>query len=215
MDLKSLIKECRTLSKDTVKKYFWQDEEWAAWLSDAEKEASIRARLIRDSEEISIAAGDSVVDVPKGLFDIQYAELRAADGTAYVLPPSSHAELDGLRPGWRSKSSRPEEYIHNDKTLTLGYVADADYTLFIEFFREPKSPMVSESDSPEINEAHHIHLVEWALHKAYSKPDADTMNPGKSALSEEKFNSYFGRRPNADLRRRQNASRPHRNRTHL
>lgn len=215
MDLKSLIKECRILSKDTVKKYFWQDEEWAVWLSDAEKEASIRARLIRDSEEISIAAGDSVVDVPKGLFDIQYAELRAADGTAYPIAPSSYLELDVLHPGWRSNLARPEKYIHDDKTLRLGDVADADYVLYLEFFREPKAPLVDGSDSPEINGTHHIHLVDWALFKAYSKPDAETMNPGKAASSEDKFIRYFGHSPNADLRRRQNASRPHRNRTHL
>lgn len=215
MNLGEMITRFRIQAGDTVKKYLWPDDELSPWFSEAEKEAAIRGRLIRRSEEIAIAVGDTVLDLPKGLFDIQYAELRAADGTAYEIKAIDHAALDALRPGWRAKSARPQEFIHNDKALQLGSVSDGAYTLFIEFFREPKRALESASDAPEINETHHIHLIDWVLHKAYSKPDAETMNPGKAAESEDRFTRYFGKRPSADLRRRHNASRPHRNRVHL
>ena len=215
MNVESLITEFRTRSGDKVKKYLWPDEELLPWLADAEKEAAIRARLIRDSDELSIAAGDVAVDLPAGLFDIQYAEIRGADGKCYEMAPSDHSALDSDRPGWRTKSERPREYIHNDKTLTLSAVADAAYSIYIEFFREPAKPLASDSDVPEINGTHHIHLIDWVMHKAYGKQDADTMDQGKSDDGEARFERYFGKRPNADLRRRQNASRPHRNKLHL
>lgn len=215
MNLRELITAFRVLSKDTVKKYLWPDDELITWFAEAEKEAAIRARLIRDSDEIALSAGDKSCDLPSGMFDVQYAELRAVDGTAYEIHSIDHVELTALRPGWRTKTDRPREFIDNgDGTLTLGYVCDAAYTLYIEGFRTPKNSMDSDSDTPEISEEHHIHLLDWVFFRAYSKPDVDTLNPGKSTDGEDRFTRYFGKRPNADLRRRQNAGRPHRNKLH-
>ncbi len=66
-------------------------------------------------------------------------------------------------------------------------------------------------DRPEINQIHHRHLVKWALHRGYEKPDAETMNPDKSAKALTQFEQYFGTRPDADNRKKRNASTPHRN----
>lgn len=216
MNLRELIKQFRVLSKDMVRKYLWPDEELIPWFAEAEKEAAQRARLIRDSDEITLSIGDKSCDLPSGMFDVQYAELRAVDGTVYEIHATDHVELTATRPGWRTKTDRPREFIDNgDGTLTLGYVCDAEYTLYVEGFRTPKNPLSSESDEPEIAEDHHSKLVDWVFFRAYSKPDVDTLNPGKSADGEDRFTKHFGKRLNADLRRRQNASRPHRNRCHL
>ena len=88
------------------------------------------------------------------------------------------------------------------------------YTLYLEFFRIPARRVSCMDSRFEINEIHHLHLVDWVLHKAYSKPDVDTLNPGKAKDAEGRFIASFGKRPSADLRRRQNANRPHRNRLH-
>lgn len=214
MNLRKLIDQFRIKAQDKVRPYLWPDDELAPWFSEAEKEGAIRAKLIRGSDEFMITAGEASVDLPSSLFDIQYAELRADDGTVKEITGTDRLTLDALRPGWRSANEKPVFYIHDDKTLILGAVPDADYTLYIEFFRTPDSPLEADSDEPEIAEQHHIHLVDWVEFRAYEKPDADTMNPGKSKDGEERFSAYFGKRPNADLRRRQNANRPHRNRLH-
>ena len=78
----------------------------------------------------------------------------------------------------------------------------------------PKRALEDDEDEPEINEAHHMSLIDWVLFRAYSKPDSDAFNPGKSAESLAAFSSYFGKRSNADMRRKQNSSRPHRNVIH-
>ena len=215
MTLRELIDRFRILAQDKVRPYLWPDEELAPWFSDAESEAAIRARLINDSDELSITVGENdPVTLPNGLFDIQFAELRAADGTTSEIVSSSRRELDRMRPGWRSRRERPTHYVLDDKSLIVSALPDQDYTLHVEFFRTPGNPLQGDGDTPEIAEAHHLSLLDWVLHCAYSKPDVDTLNPGKAADSEADFTAYFGRRPNADLRRRQNASRPHRNALH-
>ena len=213
MNLGELIVDFRIKAQDTVRPYLWPDKEVAPLFAEAESEASVRAKLINDTDEIPVAIGDTVLDLPSGLFDIQYAELRAADGTAYEIVGASRRELDKFRPGWRTRSERPREYVHDDKTLTLGAVADAEYTLYLDFFRLPAG-MSKAEDEPEIHEIHHLNLVDWVLFRAYSKPDADTFNPGKAKEAEAAFVSYFGKRSNADVRRKQNANRPHRNVVH-
>ncbi len=213
MNLGDLKNEFRVRAQDTRKPYLCPDSELDLWFNEAEGEAAVRARLIHDTDEIPVAVGDTLLDLPSGLFDIQYAELRAADGVAYEIASASRRELDRFRPGWRIRSERPREFVHDDKTLTLGAVADAAYTLYIEFFRMP-SGMEDDESAPEINESHHLNLVDWVLFRAFSKPDIDMVDPVRAKESEAAFVSYFGKRSNADIRRRQNASRPHHNRCH-
>lgn len=213
MKLGDLKAEFRVRVQDTVCPYLWTNDEITPWFAEAESEAAIRARLLRDTVEQSITAGDSTpIDVPAALFDIQYAELRAADGRRLVLAPSSREAQDQTRPGWRQRIEPPSAYFHDDKTLRLNAVPDQDYTLYLEFFRTPTPLLIEDEDEPEIAAIHHRALIDWVEFRAYSKPDAETMNPGKATAAEARFIAVFGRRPTADLRRRQNANRPHRNR---
>lgn len=65
--------------------------------------------------------------------------------------------------------------------------------------------------TPEINRIHHRHLIKWALHRAYQRPDAETMDAGKSKRALDEFEDYFGARPDCSLWKKSNASNPHRN----
>lgn len=214
MDLGKMILDFRKRTGDLVRPYAWPDEDLAEYFTDAEKEASIRSMLIRDTDELDIAAGDTVIDLPSGLFAIEFAELRDAAGNRYEIRGTDRGDLDARFPGWRTESNRPRNYVHDDKSLTLGYVADAAYTLYIEFYRTPRNALVSDSDVPEIAEIHHESLADWVEFKGYSIPDSDFMDKGRAAQAEQRFAAYFGKPPNANLRRRQNANRPHRNRLH-
>ena len=74
-------------------------------------------------------------------------------------------------------------------------------TLHIEGYRVPLKALENDTDKPEIHEAHHRHLVHWALHRAFSKPDSETIDPQRAATAEAAFTRYFGPGPDADLRR--------------
>jgi hypothetical protein len=65
--------------------------------------------------------------------------------------------------------------------------------------------------SPEITGIHHRHLVKWALHRGYQKPDSEIYDPEKSDKSLKEFVDMFGERPDASYRKRANSNRPHRN----
>lgn len=215
MNLGELRDKFRADTGDTTVPYFWSDDTVARYLNEAETEAAIRAKLIHDSEDLDVVAGESAIELPESLFDIQYAELRASDGNTYVITGATRRDLDTAKPGWRTTTARPEYYVHDDKRLILSALPDANYTLYIEFYRTPTEPMEEDEDEPEIHSIHHDGLLDWAFKLAYSVPDADTFNPGKAKDAEEAFERMFGRRPDADIRRRQNANRPHRNRIHL
>lgn len=216
MNLGDLKAEFRVRVQDTVKPYLWPDAEIDRWFAEAEMEAAIRSRLIHDSDEFSFAAGDVPrVDLSDSLFDLQYVELRDTAGNIFPVEASSRADQDKYNRQWRQNVARPTFYIHDDKALTLNAIPDQAYTLTIEFFRLPANPMAADGDSPEIGEIHHLRLIDWVEFRAYSKPDADAMDAGKAKEAEARFVAIFGKRPSADLRRRQNANRPHRNRIHL
>lgn len=215
MTLDELKGVFRSRVADTVKPYLWPDKEVDPWFAEAEAEAAIRSRLIFDTDEFDFAAGDSPrIDLPSALFDIQYAELRDASGNVFHVDSTSRGDQDKYNPKWRHNIERPTFYIHDDKALILNAVPDQAYKLYIEFFRTPSNPMAADDDAPEIAEIHHLGLIDWVEFRAYSKPDSDAFNPGKAKEAEGRFIASFGKRPSADLRRRQNASRPHRNRLH-
>ena len=216
MNLGDLKAEFRVRVMDTERPYLWPDEEVDRWFAEAEMEAAIRSRLLRDSDEYDFTAGDTpVVDLSASIFDIQYAELRDAAGQVYPIDASSHDDQDKRNRHWRRNVGRPTFYIHNDRSLILNAIPDQDYTMYVEFFRTPSNPMEGDGDSPEIGEIHHLRLIDWVEFRAYSKPDADAANPGKAKDAEERFISVCGKRPSAELRRRHIAHRPHRNRVHL
>ena len=87
---------------------------------------------------------------------------------------------------------------------------EAGEVLHVEAYRLPLVPMAAPADpddpaavwpSPEIHEAHHEHLIQWALHKAFSVPDSELFDPERSMLAERAFTAYFGLLPDSDMRR--------------
>lgn len=96
--------------------------------------------------------------------------------------------------------------MHNGKLIGATITGTIAYTV---------SPMAGgidgTVDEPEINAMHHRFLTKWVLHRAYERPDTETMDKDKSAKSLAEFEAYFGTRPDAELRKMANASTPHRN----
>lgn len=215
MNLKSLVATFRADTDDRADPPRCEKSDVVGWLNEAEDEASLRARLIFDQDsgctEIAITAGDTVVQIDPSIFEIETAYLIDADGRTHPLMQKDRTELDRVFPDWRTTTDRPDALIHDDKTVAFSRIVDAEYTLRLEAYRKPARPMASNDDEPEIHPRHHRMLIEWAKHRAYSVPDTDLFNSGKAAEALEKFEDYFGRRPDASVRRRQQANKPHHN----
>lgn len=206
MHREALRRRVRLLAQDTATPYLWQDEDIDDWLNEAQQEAAIRARLLRATPqshpalcEFSLTAGESAVTVPDALYEISHQEW-AAGAERRPLKLVSREWMDTTLPGWRAMPAGEPDYLVQDRQqLEVVPPPIADGSVRIEGYRLPE-PMQSDDDEPRIPLAHHIHLVQWALHVGYSLPDAETFNPGKSQAAEAEFTHYFGARPDADLR---------------
>lgn len=206
MHREALRRRVRLLAQDTATPYLWQDEDIDDWLNEAQQEAAIRARLLRATPashpalcEYPLAAGETAITVPDQIYEISHQEW-AAGSERRPLKLVSREWMDTTLPGWRAMPAADPDYLVQDRQqLEVVPPPIADGSVRIEGYRLPE-PMQANNDEPRIPLAHHIHLVQWALHVGYSLPDAETFNPGKSQAAEAEFTRYFGARPDADLR---------------
>ena len=209
MNLEQLIEQFRIDADDLVLNPPLFKDEWVAeWLSEAQAEAAVRRRLLYEASnpavcEIPVTAGQATYPLHSSLYELANLRFKTA-GASHSEPVrlKTREELDRIRPGWRDRSdSCPRFAVQDDTRITLVDRPSAAGTLFLEGYRVPLKALVNDNDKPEIHGAHHRHLVQWALHRAFSKPDADAHDPGRAATAEEAFTAYFGPRPDADLRR--------------
>lgn len=207
MNLEQLIERFRIEADDLVPPYLWTDEWLRAWFSEAQDEAAVRARLLMDDYTtaltgITVAAGVSSYPLHPKLYEIAVLEFVPDVGRVQSVHLTSREKLDCDRPGWRNDpQGTPCHAIQTDTRLRLVPTPSVGGMLRLEAYRLPLKALTNDNDKPEIHEAHHRHLVRWALHRAFSKPDADAFDPSRAAKEEAAFTAYFGPRPDADLRR--------------
>lgn len=215
MTLRELIARYRVEANDKVEPYFSSDKDVTDWLNDAESEACIRGRLIHESTNpgmcvINIVAGQSVYKLHRALYELDNLRFQA-NGDNRVCPvyQTSQDNLNVINPEWRQQLGDPHYAIQGDASVRVSPVPARAGLLMIEGYRLPKAAMESMDDEPEINAVHHRHLVHWALHKAFSVPDSEFIDPNRSAIAESNFSQYFGERPDSDLRRITREDVPH------
>jgi len=215
MNLSQLIARFRTDANDKAQPYFWGDDEITAWLNDAVEEAAIRGRLIHESSNasmcrIAVLANQSVYKLHPSMYELDSLMFQVT-GDSCIKPVClvSQDYLNEFMPDWRQCTGDPEYAIQSDKGLRLTPTPSRDGVLMIEGYRLPKQQMEADDDTPEINAAHHRHLIHWALHKGFSIPDTESFDPNRSNTAEAAFTQYFGIRPDSDLRRTTREDVPH------
>lgn len=205
--LKQLVERFRNDAKDTVEPYLFEDEYVKRVLNEAEHEAAIRARLLHECVlpqvcEITLQPGQSVYQLHEALYEITYL-MRIEDGQPDTeLALKSTEWLSRNHPEWRTDHKYVLPYaVQLETKILLATPPKAAGKLVLEGYRLPISTMTEDTDTPEIGVAHHEKLVLWALHCAFSQPDAESFDPQRAAQAERAFTAYFGARPDADLRR--------------
>lgn len=209
MTLSELLRRFRIEANDKAEPYFNEDEDVTAWLNEAVEEACIRGRLVHEMNNpdvCSIVVGRSISQYPlhDALYEISYLAFDYGDERcARAVEIVSPEYLDRCYcSDWRTMEGRPVYAIQNDRSIQLVPAPDEDGTLTLNGYRLPLTAMQNGDDAPEdLFKGHHVHLVQWALHKAFSIPDAEFFDPSRAELAERKFTDYFGERPDSDLRR--------------
>lgn len=183
------------------------------WLDEGQEEACIRARLIYESTNaavcnIAVTAGTSVYKVHTAVLDIMKATFTPDGSTSSVdLTLTDRIELDRTRAGWRKLTEAPRELVQDDTKVQFGCIPNTSGVLSIECYRLPLRK-IEDADTAEIGRAHHRHLVQWSLYRAFSRPDNELFDQGRADRAYAAFERMFGKHPDANLRRSYSANTP-------
>lgn len=209
MTLAELIARYRIAAHDHGEPPFCTNEEVRDYLNEGEVEAVIRGRMLRTTAEgeptmcaIAVTAGASLYPLHPALYELSYQAWRA-DGDAVRTPLRlvTREWLDRNVMYWRDMPHDAPLYLVNDgHSLQLVPTPSKGGKLLLEGYRTPLTQMALDGDEPSILAVHHIHLVQWALYRGFSKPDAEIFDPNRAAQAEAEFSRYFGARPDSDLR---------------
>ena len=216
---RDLARRFRELSQDEVEPYLWEDCFVLNMLNEAEREAADRAKLLYDDSlavAVDVTAGKARYAIDPHIIDIERAALTA-DGDRrppLLLKLFDRMELDWKTPT-RSKHEaglpwgRPFGLVY-DGTQTVEIVPGPrrDGRLLLGVHRLPWAGFDMDAE-PEIPCIHHAALVDWALFRAFSIPDADEANEQLATFYLNRFEQYFGKRIDARKRRLQRANKPH------
>lgn len=219
MMLQELIRRFRVLSGDKAEPHLCADEDVTDWLNDAHAQACVRGRLLREDSAgmcfIDLEPGRTTYKLHPALYEIIHARIVPASGRARAVQLVSRELLDDEHPDWRDDTQPATLAVQDDTRLRIvGGIAAGD-TLALECFRLPLRPLQAGDDEPEIHRAHHEHLIQWVLHKAFSVVDGELFDPKRAELAAMEFTRYFGPLPDADLRRATRTDVQHFNRAIL
>ena len=216
MKVADFIDGFRSSVGDNEVPYFWSAEDIVRYLNEAVQEACERAKLIEDRRtptvcSLTLQAGVSTYDLHPSVLEIKRLTLNGQK-----LDETSEEELDEDCPGWELQAGKPSCFIFEQAAgvqpprvrfvrspVSAGAVA-------LTVFRGALKPLRADLDTakPEIHERFHERLMDWVLHRAYLKQDADTFDPGKAAQSLALFVQAFDERPDANVQRKHRDRRP-------
>lgn len=214
---RELVVKFRQMAQDEVEPYLWEDAFVLDCLNEGEREAADRARLLYDDTlSVAVVAGQARYGIDPLIIDIERAGLTA-DGDR--RPPLRLKLYDRLELDWktppRSKFEaglpwgRPFGLVHDgDGTVEIVPPPRRDGRLLLGSYRLPRADFDMDGE-PEIMTVHHMALVDWALYRAFSVPDADEANEQLAAYYSDRFDRYFGPRVDARKRRQRRANKPH------
>ncbi|WP_311221349.1 MULTISPECIES: hypothetical protein [unclassified Acidovorax] len=216
MKVADFIDDFRSAVGDNVQPHFWSDELIVRYLNEAVQEACERAKLIEDRLTpdvctIAIEPNLSTYPLHASVFEIKRVTLRGRP-----LDETSVEELDEDCCGWESMKGLPRWFIFDQASgsrpasLRLVRLPTQADTLNLTVYRGALKPLSADlgQGRPEIPERFHERLMDWVLHRAYLKQDADTFDPAKGAEALALFVRAFGERPDANLQRKQRDRRP-------
>lgn len=215
-DLTAITRE--RLDDQAQSKPRWSDAAIARGLSEAQREAAVRGRLLRDDNHpatrLVFANGQNTLALHRAFFEVEYA-LNADTGEEIEI-----VDLEALRrkePGWRMRTGSTPDYllveVMPDERLRVRLVPTPDVDVIINVqlavYREPLDDLAVASDELEIAPRHHEGLVAWACYRCFSDRDPDRYDPQRADAYKAEFTAQYGERPAAGSWLRQHSAVTH------
>lgn len=201
MSAKDIIREWRMSVDDAVEPFLWSEEEALAFLNEAQDEAVRRGRLLQDSHTVEITQIDLVVGQASYALDPRVLFIRKARIAGKLpLRRMNEQDLATTFPYWEEASpSEPSVFLTDTDTgyIRLHPAPKTAGLLLLTVVRDPLTDIKSEDDEPELNRRYHRSLQHWMSHKAFLKPDTETMDPKRAADALALFELEFGKKSSA------------------
>lgn len=204
MILAELITVARDRIDDKVVEYFVQDDELARLLSEAEREATIRARLIYDLFEIELAQGRGEFVLPEKVFAVDSVDFSRKGGwkNPVNLTGMDTVSEHGLNRGKREGTPHFAVHVPTARKVRLFPAASLPGQVHLAGYRLPRYDLEQDDDEPEIEAQHHENLVAWAAYRVLSQKDSELYDPGLAGEQLNEFERNFGRRETAQVMQR-------------
>lgn len=225
MDLQELIEHFRTQVQDEDAPYLWTDDELLLYAVDAQDQfvralggisdmtvpaadvGSPAARLA----DLEVAAGDPWALISPYVLRVRSARLVTAKVDIPMISEADMAVVPVRDYGWTRGMALDDSDTGDVRFGVLGlrdnYVrwirvpVEAD-TCRLHVYRLPYPRIAAQESALEIGEEHHIHLVKWMKHMAYSKEDAETYDKGLADKNKALFEEYCEKGRKENERRR-------------
>ncbi|MEJ5127628.1 DUF6682 family protein [Comamonas sp. MYb21] len=206
----------RKAVQDAADPPFWSTEEIVGYLNEAVQEACERAKLIED--RFTAAVCTLTLSIGQDTYPLHPSvlEIKRATFNGRAIHETSVEAEDALNCNWEQRSGHPRDFIFEQASgarppqLRVLPKPSVPGTISLTVYRGALRPVnpCSRSDSPELPARYHTRLLHWMMYRAHLKQDADTFDAVKAAEHLTLFELAFGKRPDANVQRKQRDRRP-------
>ena len=192
MDTTELLGLFRAEMRDQEQPYLFADETVYAYINAAQVEFCRLTEGIEDgrSVKLSVVPGVEWYPLNKRILKLRKAYLTST-GRPVDIVNQEHSEQGGIRFDGRPGPLKALVAGIEKGMLRAWPLPNEAVEVTLDVFRLPKP--VGEGDQLEVDEQHHMALLHWVKHLAYSMHDADAFDRTKAAEHEAKFIAYCER----------------------
>lgn len=202
MDATQLHNLFRAEMRDNEEPYLFDSTTIYSYIDAAQVEFCRLTEGIEDARtfEVSVTAGEEWCDINPRILKVRRAYDKATGRPVNVVN-LERVEQQGIRFDGRTGPLQALVAGAEKNSLRAWPVPSQDATIQLEVFRLPRQ-VVGRGDCFEIDEQHHIYLLDWAKHMAFGTRDADLFDPRASANYKTSFMAYCARAKAEQVRAR-------------
>ena len=188
---------------DTARPYLWKDEEVWRYMNDAyfqfvRKTGGV-ADFTSDACAVDIVAFEPIANIHKSVMRIMSATRRSDKHPIEII---NGADIGRMR---SSDYGQIKQLVMDEKLGPVRYmvhglqrgsvrwvqVPEVNDVVDLHIYRMPLEGVTGpDQELVDVDEEHHLRLLDWMKHLAYKKQDAEMFNPQASAANEESFLNY-------------------------
>jgi hypothetical protein len=197
MDAASVIGHFREEVFDEEAPHLWSDALVLRYLNDAQLQFCRDTEGLEATDTLTLPAGQARVTLDPRILKVRAARLGSR--TLQMLSPEHVA-------GWSGSVGTPSVLIVRSRTDIEPWPTPVEDTAVeLDVFRLPITTIESMGDDLEVEDMHERGLLMFMMHRAYARPDPETMDRTKSEFFRNEFSLYTAAARREQARRRHSA----------